>query len=159
MALELDFLRDAIKNSNAYASGVSQAAKLGKNIAPYPDTDLAQQLKNVALMISGGMKTKVYVVTQDFFDTHAKQVQPGNTTLGTHANLLKTVSDAINAFQLDLRAQSLEKRVIGVSLSEFGRQIKSNASHGTDHGTAAPLFLFGSCVKPQILGANPVIGS
>ncbi len=157
--LELEFLREAIQNSNAYATGVNLAAKLGKNIATYPDTDLAHQLKNVALMISGGMKTKVYVVTQDFFDTHAKQVQPGNTTIGTHANLLKTVSDAINAFQLDLRAQSLEKRVIGVSLSEFGRQIKSNASLGTDHGTAAPLFLFGACVKPQILGANPVIGS
>jgi len=156
---ELSFMRDAIKDSNAYASGIAAAAKAGKNTVSYPDTDIAHQLKNVALMISGGMKTKIYVVTQDFFDTHADQVQRGSTTLGPHANLLKTVSDAINAFRLDLKAQSLEKRVIGVSLSEFGRQIKSNASNGTDHGTAAPLILFGACVKPQILGKNPVIGS
>jgi uncharacterized protein (DUF1501 family) len=155
--LELSFMRDAIKDSNAYASGITAAAKAGKNIVAYPDTDIAYQLKNVALMISGGMKTKIYVVTQDFFDTHAHQVVPGNPTAGLHANLLKNVSDAIYAFQNDLKAQGLEKRVIGVSLSEFGRQIKSNASLGTDHGTAAPLFLFGSCVKPQILGTNPVI--
>jgi uncharacterized protein (DUF1501 family) len=154
---ELSFMRSAIKDSNAYASGISTAAKTGKNKVPYPDTDIAHQLKNVALMISGGMKTKIYVVTQDFFDTHAHQVQPGNTTLGSHANLLKNISDAINAFQKDIKAQGLQNRVIGVSLSEFGRQIKSNASLGTDHGTAAPLFLFGTCVKPQILGTNPII--
>ena len=154
---ELSFMRDAIKDSNAYASGIANAASAGKNIASYPDTGIAHQLKNVALMISGGMKTKIYVVTQDFFDTHANQVERGKTTLGTHADLLKMVSDAINAFQLDLKALGLEKRVIGVSLSEFGRQIKSNGSDGTDHGTAAPLFLFGSCVKPQILGKNPEI--
>jgi uncharacterized protein (DUF1501 family) len=155
--LELGFMRDAIKDSNAYASGISTAAKIGKNRVSYPNTDIARQLKNVALMISGGMKTKIYVVTQDFFDTHAHQVQAGNTTLGTHANLLKNISDAILAFQNDLKAQGLQKRVIGVSLSEFGRQIKSNASFGTDHGSAAPLFLFGACVKPQILGNSPVI--
>lgn len=154
---ELSFMRDAIKDSNAYASGISAAAKKGKNRVSYPNTDIAHQLKNVALMISGGLKTKIYVVTQDFFDTHAHQVQAGNTTLGIHANLLKNISDAILAFQNDLKAQSLQNRVIGVSLSEFGRQIKSNGSLGTDHGTAAPLFLFGTCVKPQILGSNPVI--
>jgi hypothetical protein len=152
-------MRDAIKDSNAYASGIAGAASLGKNTILYPETDLAQQLKNVALMISGGMKTKVYVVTQDFFDTHANQVDPTNKTLGLHSKLLKTASDAIHAFQLDLKTQGLEKRVIGVSLSEFGRQIKSNASNGTDHGTAAPLFLFGACVKPQVLGKNPEIAA
>lgn len=155
--LELSFMRDAIKDSNAYASGIAAAAKAGKNMVAYPDTDIAHQLKNVALMISGGMKTKIYVVTQDFFDTHAHQVVSGNPTTGLHANLLKNVSEAIHAFQNDLKAQGLEKRVMGVSLSEFGRQIKSNASFGTDHGTAAPLFLFGACIKPQILGSNPVI--
>lgn len=154
---ELKFLRDAINDSNAYASGIASAAKTGKNMVTYPGTNIAQQLKNVALMISGGLNTKIYVVTQDNFDTHANQVVAGNPILGTHANLLKNVSDAIHAFQNDLKAQGLQNRVIGVSLSEFGRQIKSNASFGTDHGTAAPLFLFGGCVKPQILGNDPVI--
>jgi len=53
-----------------------------------------------------------------------------------------------------LKAQQLSKRVVGFTFSEFGRQIVSNASFGTDHGTAAPMFIFGDCVNPEIIGDN-----
>ena len=48
-------------------------------------------------------------------------------------------------------------RVVGMTYSEFGRRIRSNDALGTDHGTAAPLFLFGSCIENQILGDHPEI--
>jgi hypothetical protein len=41
-----------------------------------------------------------------------------------------------------------------MTYSEFGRQIQSNNSGGTDHGNAAPLFLFGTCVQNKITGEN-----
>ncbi len=154
---ELSFLRESIQQNNAYAGEVTNAANSGTNMVAYPSTNIAEQLRNVALLISGGMQTKIYVVTQDNFDTHANQVNSGDTTTGTHADLLKNVSDAMLAFQNDLNQQGLDGRVVSVTLSEFGRQIASNGSWGTDHGTAAPLFIFGSCVKPQILGNNPQI--
>lgn len=155
---ELAFLRTSIAQSNAYGDSISSAAKKGKNLATYPTGNrLADQLKNIALMISGGLKTKIYIANIGGFDTHATQVDSADKTQGVHANLLGQLSEAISAFQKDLKMLGQEQRVVGITFSEFGRQIGSNASVGTDHGTAAPLFVFGSCIQTQILGNNPQI--
>jgi hypothetical protein len=70
---------------------------------------------------------------------------------------LAKVSDAIKAFMDDLKYLGASKRVVGMTFSEFGRRIKSNAGAGTDHGAAAPLFLFGESVQGGVLGNSPVI--
>lgn len=155
---ELTFLRTSIEQTNAYADTIKDAATAGSNKVTYPENNrLAGQLKNVALLIAGGLQTKVYIVSIGGFDTHSNQVIASDTTTGDHANLLKQLSDAINTFQNDLKQLGLEQRVIGMTFSEFGRRIRSNEGEGTDHGTAAPLMLFGSCVNPGILGENPKI--
>lgn len=155
---ELTFLRQTILQTNEYADVITDAANLGNNLAIYPaDNELAQQLKNVALLIAGGLKTKIYVASLGGFDTHANQVQNNDPTLGEHAQLLQTLSDAVAAFQQDLQLLGLEERVITMTFSEFGRRIQSNDSFGTDHGSAAPLMVFGSCINAGILGDNPEI--
>lgn len=154
---ELAFVRESISLTNEYSQKIYAAANAGNNAVTYPDTTLANQLKNVALLVSGGLKTKIYTVMLGGFDTHSEQVVSGNPTLGIHTNLLKTLSEAIKAFQDDLVALGLEDRVMGMTFSEFGRQIRSNGSYGTDHGTAAPMILFGACTSGIILGDNPVI--
>ena len=152
--MQLDFLRQAIAQSNAYANSISGAANNGTNMASYPqDNRLAQQLKIVAQLISGGLQTSVYVVRLGGFDTHANQIGD-NTITGDHANLLQTLSDAVSIFQQDLELLGVNERVVGMTFSEFGRRIASNASLGTDHGTAAPMFVFGSCINAAILGQN-----
>jgi hypothetical protein len=108
-------------------------------------------------MLSGGIKTRVFVANLGGFDTHANQVLAGDTTLGAQRELLLILSEAVKAFQEDLRLLGLQERVMGMTFSEFGRQIKSNNSMGTDHGTAAPLFMFGTCVGKQVVGKNPEI--
>jgi hypothetical protein len=108
-------------------------------------------------MISGGLKTKIYVLKLGGFDTHADQVVDGDPTLGEHAELLANVSASVYAFQEDIKSLGLEKRVMGMTFSEFGRKIKSNAGNGTDHGTAAPMMIFGDCVLPGVVGDNPSI--
>jgi hypothetical protein len=124
----------------------------------YPgDNRLAQQLKNVALLIAGGLQTKVYIVSQGGYDTHAAQTNAGDPTTGSHADLLSQLSDAISLFQQDLALLGIEKRVLTMTFSEFGRRIRSNDSLGTDHGDAAPLLLFGSCVAPGFIGESPEI--
>jgi uncharacterized protein (DUF1501 family) len=154
---ELTYLRQTIASTNAYSDGITEAANSGANMAVYPDDNgLAQQLKNVALLIAGGLQTKVYVCNLGGFDTHAGQVVL-DPTLGTHSELLQLLSDAVTAFQQDLTMLGLEKRVVTMTFSEFGRRIRSNASLGTDHGDAAPLMLFGSCVKPGFTGESPEI--
>jgi len=155
----MEFLSTIIAQTNKYGTRVQEAAQKGNNLSKKYDSknQLATQLKYVAQMISGGLKTNVYVVNIPGFDTHDSQVLESDTTLGNHANLLQSVSDAIEAFQDDLTLLGLDKRVAGMTFSEFGRQIASNASFGTDHGDAAPLFLFGSCLETPIYGSNPVI--
>lgn len=155
---ELDFIRNSIKQSNAYTTTVLSAFKKGKNIATYPtENSLANQLKLIANLISGGLGTKIYVANLGGFDTHANQVQSGETKIGDHAVLLKNLSEAIAAFTEDLQVLGIHERVVGMTFSEFGRQIKANNSLGTDHGTAAPLIVFGDCVQSGVFGNNPEI--
>lgn len=80
------------------------------------------------------------------------------TILKERHNLLKSISSGVNAFLKDLEALGLQDRVIGMTISEFGRRIISNASRGTDHGAAAPLMLFGHAIDGgNLLGQNPTI--
>jgi uncharacterized protein (DUF1501 family) len=62
---------------------------------------------------------------------------------------------AISAFVADLKAQGNFNRVLMLSFSEFGRRVSENASGGTDHGAAAPLFVLGGGVKPGLYGKYP----
>ncbi|MGJ8661431.1 MAG: DUF1501 domain-containing protein [Bacteroidota bacterium] len=157
----MEFIATMIGQANAYGNQVNTAANAGTTLSSMydPNNSLATQLKYVAQMISGGLETKVYILDLGGFDTHDQQVVDGFTTTGNHANLMKKLSDAIAAFQDDLQLLGLSSRVAGMTFSEFGRQVASNASLGTDHGDAAPLFLFGSCLNAQILGPNPTISN
>lgn len=119
--------------------------------SPAPDENyLADQLRVVAQLISGGLQTPIYIVSIDGFDTHSEQVDGtfGNTE-ANHADLLRMVSQAIGAFQDDLKLLGVDDRVAGMTFSEFSRTIASNASLGTDHGAAAPLFVFGKNRMPH----------
>ncbi|MFL5747888.1 MAG: DUF1501 domain-containing protein [Niastella sp.] len=157
---QLDYIELMSQKTDQYATVIKNAAQKVPTQSPdWPaagKNPLADQLKIVSRLIAGGLKTKVYMVSTGSFDTHAKQTET-DTTTGNHAKLLQRVSEAIGAFMNDLKFLQIEDRVMGMTFSEFGRRIKSNASGGTDHGAAAPVFYFGSAIKPGIIGSNPVI--
>jgi uncharacterized protein (DUF1501 family) len=156
---ELNYLQNAFNQSNSYADSVSTKYNKGTNKATYPTSGLATQLRYVARMVAGGLQTKIYVVNLGGFDTHDSQTNGTDTLNGRYATLMDTLSKAIGAFQSDLKMLGVDKRVVGMTFSEFGRRIKANNSFGTDHGTAAPLFVFGSCVKGGIIGESPAISA
>ncbi|MEY3983990.1 MAG: hypothetical protein RL160_1549 [Bacteroidota bacterium] len=157
---ELTYIRTIAQQTQEYGTVIKAAANTGKNLATYPSNNpLADQLKIVAKLIHGGLKTPVYMVSQGGYDTHSAQVDTADTTKGAHATLLQRLSDAIKVFQDDLKLLGIQDRVAGMTFSEFGRRVMSNFSNGTDHGAAAPLFVFGSSVNPGIIGNNPVIPS
>jgi len=157
MGTELTYLRTVARQTNKYATVVEAAsAKVTQQYSGYPaNNDLATQLKTVARLVAGGLKTKVYMVNMSGFDTHGAQVQGGDTTSGNHAVLLGQVSDAIAAFMKDLKFLGVDKRVLGMTFSEFGRRIVSNGSLGTDHGAGQPVFVFGDAANTGILGNTP----
>ncbi len=155
---ELSYIRTVAKQTQQYAGTITAAANKVTAQVTYPaNNTLADQLKIVAKLIKGGLKTRVYMVSFGGFDNHSLQTTTTDTTIGTHATLLGKVSDAITAFQNDLIFLGIEDRVVGMTFSEFGRRIKSNSSVGTDHGAAAPLFVFGKPVQGGVLGDNPAI--
>ena len=116
--------------------------------AEYPVSPFAGSLRNVAALIAAGVSTRVYYVSLTGFDTHANQ-------LGTQNALLKQLSEGLATFQHDLESKKLDGQVLTMTFSEFGRRPSENESKGTDHGTAAPLFVMGSRVKAGIHGHAP----
>ncbi len=161
MGDELNYLRTTAKQSDKYGEIVQAAYARAANVTTYPTANkLADQLKIVARLIKGGLKTRVYMVQLTGFDTHSGQVDAANPSTGvggSHAALLQDLSDGIFAFQRDIEAMRLQDRVLGMTFSEFGRRILSNGSVGTDHGAAYPMFLFGKRLFGGLSGTNPQI--
>ncbi|MBU3728693.1 MAG: DUF1501 domain-containing protein [Phycisphaerales bacterium] len=120
----------------------------GSPLVRYPTTTLARQMQAIGAMIRAGMRTRVYYASIGGFDTHAGQAN-------AHGQRLREVGDALKAFQDDLVAQGNDTRVLTMVFSEFGRRVRQNASGGTDHGTAAPMFLIGPMVKAGVVGTHP----
>lgn len=153
----IDFFRSVQAQSQKYSVRIQSVAEKGRNMAQYPDkgvNPLADQLRIIARLIVGGLQTRVYVVNLGGFDTHWSQAEASDITTGIHANLLRYLSEGMVTFQQDLKLLGLENRVLGMTISEFGRR-PATSSIGTDHGTAGPMFIFGASVKAGILGMNP----
>lgn len=144
----LDFLRKVTTDAVVSADRVRDAARRYRSRIQYPGDQFGASLQTVAKMIAGGLPTRIYYVTLSGFDTHANQQ-------GSHDNLLQRFSDGISAFYRDLVAQGNADRVLIMSFSEFGRRVAENASGGTDHGTAAPMFLIGNPVNAGLAGQRP----
>ncbi|HET9031012.1 MAG TPA: DUF1501 domain-containing protein [Candidatus Aquilonibacter sp.] len=119
-----------------------------KTDASYPATPLGRSLALAAQIVASNIGTRVLYVQHGSFDTHVSQK-------ATQDRLLREFSDAIGAFYDDLSAHGNDGRVLTMTFSEFGRRIAENASAGTDHGEASPLFLIGGGVKGGLYGSLP----
>ena len=120
--------------------------------ANYPKGGLGDGLKLLSSLIAQDQGLRVGYVVLGGFDTHS--VQPKH-----HADLLQTLADGIGAFYADLAAHGKADDIVVMTWSEFGRRAAENASFGTDHGTAAPLFVVGKDVKGGIYGDPPALNN
>jgi uncharacterized protein (DUF1501 family) len=144
----LDFVQRTAENTYASSRRLQEIGKNYEPKAPYPPSPLGNRLKLAAQLIDGGLGARVFYVAHDNFDTHSTQAP-------THAALLGQLSGAISAFFKDLSARGHRDRVLLMTFSEFGRRAKENGSKGTDHGSAAPMFLVGGKVKAGAVGKHP----
>jgi uncharacterized protein (DUF1501 family) len=145
-----EFVRRSALNAYATAERFESVAHASINDGRYPSTRLADRLRLIARLIKANFSTRVYYAIQSGYDTHYLQ-------LPTHANLLSELSGALRAFLDDLASSNIADRVLVLGFSEFGRRIEENASFGTDHGTAGPVFLAGPRVKPGLHGKTPCL--
>jgi uncharacterized protein (DUF1501 family) len=144
----LAFLQRTTLNAYSASRRVQAAIASQSAGAKYPDRGLAAKLRSVAQLIDADLSTRVYYVSLEGFDTHANQ-------RATHANLLSELSESVAAFLDDLAERGHLERTAVLMFSEFGRRVKENASLGTDHGAAAPLFVAGGGVKSGVIGKHP----
>jgi uncharacterized protein (DUF1501 family) len=145
---ELQFVTHTAVSANAASDQVRQVASGYKTPIEYPNTGLAGSLRTIAGLIGGGLSTRVYYTAIGGFDTHSSQ-RP------QHDSLMAQIDGAVSAFWKDMDRQGNARRVMMMTFSEFGRTVRENASQGTDHGSAQPMFLMGPGVKPGCHGKYP----
>jgi uncharacterized protein (DUF1501 family) len=166
---ELRYLMEFEAKNNQYAPRLKEVYDAGSNSpgVDYPDAyprkapqanlnnPLSPQLKLIARMLKGGIKTKIFLCRIGGFDTHGAQVEKGEPSVGLHAALLYHLSEAVKAFYDDLKDLGIDQKVLSMTFTEFGRRAYSNDSYGTDHGTSTPVLLFGTGLNAGIHGVNP----
>jgi uncharacterized protein (DUF1501 family) len=144
----LGFLTRTAMDAQVSSDTILRATKNHAGKGDYPRNEFGQGLKTVAAMIAGNLPTRVYYVSLGGFDTHANQ-------RGRHEQLMQQFAAGVGAFWADMKEQGNADRVLMMTFSEFGRRVEQNASGGTDHGTAAPMFFFGKGVKGGVIGQQP----
>jgi uncharacterized protein (DUF1501 family) len=144
---QLDFVRKIANSVTEGSEEIQKALAKSTAEATYPKTNLGKNLEWIARLVKGNLNSKVYYTSQNGYDTHDNQLNLQNRNL-------KELNDAIARFYADLKKAKLLQNVTIVVFSEFGRRVKDNGS-GTDHGTAAPLFVIGGNTKGTVLGNNP----
>ncbi|HTI24049.1 MAG TPA: DUF1501 domain-containing protein [Kutzneria sp.] len=137
---------DRARVARSIADLHTTATKLGPAVKPSSGNkgQLAAQLDVVAGLVEAGVPTRAYSVSLGGFDTHADEK-------GTQQRLLTELDQALSAFVDRVRG----KKVVVLVYSEFGRRVGANASDGTDHGTAGPVFVIGDNVNGGFYGEQP----
>jgi uncharacterized protein (DUF1501 family) len=146
----LEYLQRTALDAQVSTDHIKQILKGTKNEAQYPKNQLGNSLALISRLIAGGLPSRVYYASQGGYDTHAGQIN-------THKRLLGDLATALTAFCDDLKRKGLFDRVMVMTFSEFGRRVAENANGGTDHGTAAPMFICGGDVKPGLYGQQPTL--
>lgn len=146
---QVGYLRAVANTTFRYAGVLAEAYDAGNNSVEYRSDNLGDQLALIARLIRGGLRTRLFMVELDGFDTHANQPD-------WHAYLMKSLGENTSAFFDDLADGGHDQRVLAMTFSEFGRRPEQNGSLGTDHGAAAPVLLFGEGLNGNgILGGLP----
>ncbi len=141
---EFNFVHTIAKQSDVYANAVFDAYETGLtkiNSMNYSSNPVSQKLKMISALIAGGLQSKVYFLKLSNFDSHAQQMTADYK--GQHYTLLNQLATGISEFMDDTVSTGFSERVIGMTMSEFGRRAYDNGSRGTDHGAASMQFVFG----------------
>jgi len=145
---QLDFLHRTAMDAQLSSDDIGRMTSRHNAPAQYPGGQFGNGLRTIAAMIAGGLPTRVYYVSLGGFDTHAAE-------RGRHDNLMTQLATGVSAFWKDMKQQGNSDRVLMVTFSEFGRRVEQNASGGTDHGAAAPMFVIGPKLKSGVIGQHP----
>ena len=143
-----DYIRKVALDALTTSDDLKRIAAGYTSKVQYPADKFAGGLKMIAQIIQGDLGTRIFHITLGGFDTHAAQLEQ-------HDNLMGILANGVQAFLQDLDGMGQLDNVMIMTFSEFGRRVAENASLGTDHGAAAPLWLLGGGLTPGLIGAAP----
>jgi uncharacterized protein (DUF1501 family) len=144
----LQLVQDVESHAHAASAELPHLVSGYKPSVDYPKTPFGAGLNLIAGVVNANVGTKVYYISLGSFDTHVGQ-------RGQQDRLLEQLASGLAAFYQDLAAHQADDKVLTMTFSEFGRRVGENANRGTDHGTAAPMFLVGGNTKGGIYGDHP----
>ena len=145
-------IRSVVRNAKQSSEDVRRAAASYVPRVEYPNEPFAQDLKVAAALLQSRIGCRVLSVTQQGYDTHEDQKR-------RHDLLMNDLDAALSAFFEDVRGTEAGDNILVLAFSEFGRRVEDNASMGTDHGTAGPMFLLGTKVSGGLYGQHPSLAN
>jgi uncharacterized protein (DUF1501 family) len=144
----LDFVRRVTSTAADSSEFVRRTCADYRTTSDYGYGTVGTSLRNIAALIEARADARFYYTNFAGFDTHVSQAP-------NQAGLFNQVGDAVLAFQADLKTMGREDDVMMLVFTEFGRRVQENASLGTDHGVAGPMYIFGNQVKGGFHGEHP----
>lgn len=144
----LEFLENTATEASISAAQIEAILKKDKPQTQFPGSRFAKELQVTSQLIRGEMPSSIYYLARGGFDTHTNQS-------GSRMALMREIGDGLQAFHAEMKTAGFSERVCVFVYSEFGRRVKENASAGTDHGVAQPVFVMGGSVKGGLYGERP----
>ena len=144
----LEFVRRVTSTAADSSEFVRRTCANYRTNSDYGYGTVGTSLRNIAALIEARADARFYYTNFAGFDTHVSQAP-------NQAGLFNQVGDAVLAFQADLKTMGREDDVVMLVFTEFGRRVQENASLGTDHGVAGPMYIFGNQVKGGFHGDHP----
>ncbi len=141
-------MRRVMADAHASSQAVRAAIAAHQPKLHYPDDPFADSLRSAAALIHSPLETRVMSVELSGFDTHVDQKN-------NHQRLMRILDAALDPFLRDLEGSESGRQALVLIFSEFGRRVAENASRGTDHGCAGPMFVAGTPVKGGLFGKHP----
>jgi len=144
------------ENAETLNSSIENIATKVENnnhhIRPKGGDKFNAQIAHAINLVNAGIDAPVIKISLGGFDTHENQAH-------RHKSLLKKLADGISHLRKELIATDNWQNTTVITYSEFGRRAAENKSGGTDHGTAAPHFVFGGNVNGGFHGKHPDLGN
>ena len=141
-------LRSLMDSAHHSSRAVRAAVAAHRPGVDYPSDPFADSLRSAAALVHSDLDTRVLSVELGGFDTHADQ-------RNRHQRLMEILDAGLDPFLADLETSEAGRKTLVLVFSEFGRRVAENASRGTDHGCAGPMFAAGVPVKGGLYGKHP----
>ncbi|MBK9553632.1 MAG: DUF1501 domain-containing protein [Saprospiraceae bacterium] len=147
---QLKYVRILTNSTYKFIDTIKTAYENGPDSTlDYADRSFPQSMKIISTLIKGGLKTKIYIVELDGFDTHSTQIED-------HEYLMNILGDTMANFMKEFEGTAHEENILAITFSEFGRRVEQNEGPGTDHGAASVMLAFGKSLEGNgTIGEHP----